>query len=136
MQAVQDKLHLRHVTVVHARAEDAARTQLRESMDVAVARAVAPLNVLCEYLLPFVRVGGRVLCWKGPAVREELDAGLRAAKLLGAQGEGLARLPIEGREHYVQSFVKVQKIDRRYPRRSGMPAKDPLGNPVKKEKNV
>ncbi len=135
LQAVREKLGLQNIEVLHARAEDAARTALRESMDVALARAVAPLNVLCEYMLPFVRVGGRMLCWKGPAVREELESGERAAKLLGAEAEGLLRLPIEGREHYVQSFRKIQKIDRRYPRRSGTPAKDPLGITAKKEKN-
>ena len=127
LQAVAEKLTLENVTVLHARAEDAARTALREGCDLAVARAVAPLNVLCEYLLPFVRVGGRTLCWKGPAVQEEIAAGRRAAHILGAKAETLYRLPIEGREHYVQPFLKVQKTARPYPRKSGTPAKDPLG---------
>ena len=96
-------------------------------MDVAVARAVAPLNVLVEYLLPYVRVGGRMLCWKGPAVREEMAAGERACKMLGGQAEGLYRLPIEGREHYVHSAIKISATARRYPRKSGTPSKDPLG---------
>lgn len=135
LQAVKDELNLTNVSILHARAEDAARTELREGMDLAVARAVAPLNVLCEYLLPFVKVGGRALCWKGPAVKEELDAGLKAAKILSAQGEELVRLPIEGREHYVQAFKKTAAIARRYPRKSGTPAKDPLGKAVEKAKN-
>ena len=132
LQAVAERLALDSVSVLHSRAEDAARTALRESQDIAVARAVAPLNVLCEYLLPFVRPGGRALCWKGPAVREELGEGKRAALLLGARAEELARLPIEGREHYVQPFLKVQKTDRRYPRKSGTPAKEPLGKAPEK----
>ena len=107
--------------------EDGARGALREQMDVAVARAVAPLNVLAEYLLPYVRVGGRMLCWKGPAVREEMAAGERACKMLGGQAEGLYRLPIEGREHYVHSAIKISATARRYPRKSGTPSKDPLG---------
>ena len=68
LQAVRDELGAAHVTLLHARAEDAARIPgLRDSFDLAVARAVAPLPVLCEYLLPFVRTGGKALCWK-PAI--------------------------------------------------------------------
>lgn len=127
LQAVQQELGLENVEILHARAEDGARGDLRERMDIAVARAVAPLNVLCEYLLPYVRVGGRMLCWKGPAVREEMAAGERACKMLGGRAEGLYRLPIEGREHYVHSAVKEAPTARRYPRKSGTPTKDPLG---------
>ena len=127
LSAVCDELQLPNVTVLHARAEDGARGALREQMDVAAARAVAPLNVLAEYLLPYVRVGGRMLCWKGPAVREEMAAGERACRMLGGQAEGLYRLPIEGREHYVHSAIKISATARRYPRKSGMPSKDPLG---------
>ena len=137
LQAVADAMSLRNVRILHARAEDAARSDLREQMDVAVARAVAPLNVLCEYLLPFVRVGGHALCWKGPALREELADGQRAARILSAEAETLFRLPIAGREHYVQSFRKMEKTVRRYPRKSGTPSKEPLGKahekPQKKE---
>jgi len=129
LQAVCDKLQLANVTVLHARAEDGARGALRETMDLAVARAVAPLNVLAEYLLPYVRVGGYALCWKGPAVREELTAGKKAAVILGARAEELLHLPIEGREHYIQPLKKSETTARRYPRKSGTPSKDPLGNP-------
>ena len=135
--AVTDALALKNVRILHARAEDAARSDLREQMDIAMARAVAPLNVLCEYLLPFVRVGGHALCWKGPAVTDELADGEKAAQILGAQAEPLVRLPIQGREHYVQPFLKVEKTVRRYPRKSGTPSKEPLGKapekPQKKE---
>ena len=137
LQAVTDELGLQNVRVLHARAEDAARSDLRERMDLATARAVAPLNVLCEYLLPFVRVGGHALCWKGPAVREELPEGQRAARILGAETLPLLRLPIEGREHYLQPFRKTEKTVRRYPRKSGTPSREPLGkvpeSPRKKE---
>jgi len=127
LQAAAEKLALDNVRVLHSRAEDAARTELREHFDLAVARAVAPLNVLCEYLLPFVREGGRALCWKGPAVREEQADARRAALLLGAREEPLARLPIPEREHYVQPYRKIQKTVRQYPRKSGTPSRNPLG---------
>jgi len=129
LSAVCEKIQLKNVTVLHARAEDGARGQLRETMDLAVARAVAPLNVLAEYLVPYVRVGGYALCWKGPAVKDEFTAGKKAAGILGAKAEELVRLPIDGREHYIQPLQKIAVTARRYPRKSGTPGKDPLGNP-------
>ncbi len=127
LQAVADKLELKNVTVMHGRAEEAAHSQLRESMDIAVARAVAPMNVLCEYLLPFVRVGGYALCWKGPGLFDEKKAGSTAAAILGSVEDVLLRLPIENREHYVQAYLKQATTDVRYPRRAGKPLKAPLG---------
>lgn len=71
LQTVIDALHLTNVTLVHARAEDGARMPAhREKYDLAVARAVAPLPVLAEYLLPYAAPGGKALCWKGPSVTE------------------------------------------------------------------
>ncbi|MBR5230994.1 MAG: 16S rRNA (guanine(527)-N(7))-methyltransferase RsmG [Clostridia bacterium] len=126
LSAVCEKLSLSNVTVLHARAEDGARGALRETMDIAVARAVAPLNVLCEYLVPYVKTGGYALCWKGPAVKDEIEAGKKAAEILGGKAEELVRLPIEGREHYIQPVKKIQPTARRYPRKSGTPSKEPL----------
>ena len=126
LQAVVGQAGLRNVTVIHGRAEDAARGDLRESMDIAAARAVAPLNVLLEYLLPFVRQGGRALCWKGPAVMEERDAGGRTARMLGGREDTLVRLPIPEREHYVLSYRKTGKTADPYPRKSGIPSRQPL----------
>ena len=127
LQAVADKLELKNVTVIHGRAEEAARSRLRETMDIAVARAVAPMNVLCEYLLPFVRIGGYALCWKGPGLFDEKKAGCAAAAILGSAEDILLRLPIENREHYVQAYLKQTVTDARYPRRAGKPLKAPLG---------
>lgn len=132
LQHVCDTLELKNVTVLHARAEDGARGGLRETMDLAVARAVAPLNVLSEYLVPYVKIGGYALCWKGPAVKDEIPAGKKAAQILGGKAEELVRLPIEGREHYIQPVKKMVATARRYPRKSGTPSKEPLGIDVPK----
>lgn len=84
LEAVCAATETRNVSLYHLRAEDGGRRKdLRESFDVAVVRAVAPLNVLCELLLPFVRPGGRMIAWKGPALSDEMAAGDRAARLLG-----------------------------------------------------
>lgn len=130
LQAALDELGVTNVTLLHRRAEDAARDSLlREQFHLAVARAVAPTAVLAEYLLPFVRVGGKALCWKGPGLMEELPQGRRAAFVLGGQtGEPLP-CPFPGREwqHQLLPIQKTEKTPRQYPRKAGTPGKAPLG---------
>ena len=119
-----------NTTLIHARAEDGARrAELREQFDYAVARALAPTNVLCEYLLPYVKSGGAALCWKGPALREELESGRRAAHLLGGRLEMPVHCCVEGRpwEHMILPVRKVQQTPKEYPRKAGIPASKPLG---------
>lgn len=132
LSAVVEDLGLTNVRLVHARAEDGARApEHRERYDLAVARAVAPLPVLCELLLPFVAVGGRMLCYKGPAAQDELEAGRRAARMLG--GGPLEALPVavpgqpEWR-HMVVACRKAEKTVRQYPRKAGTPGRSPLGS--------
>ena len=78
---------------MHGPRTGARNPEHRERYDLAVARAVAPLPVLCELMLPFVAVGGRMLCYKGPAAQDELEAGGRAARMLG--GGALEVLPAD-----------------------------------------
>lgn len=130
LQAVKDALGLENVTLLHCRAEDAGRNPaLREQFDLAAARAVAPLSVLAEYLLPLVRVGGRALCWKGPALLAELPQGRRAAHLTGGRAEEPIPCEIPGRDwqHLLLPIRKVSPTARAYPRKAGLPAKKPLG---------
>ncbi len=130
LQAVIDALHLTNVTLVHARAEDGGRNSLyRERFDIAVARAVAPLPVLAEYLLPYVRTGGLALAWKGPGVAEELTQGRRAAHLLGGRLEEAIPVVIPGRDwaHMLVPIRKAQATSSAYPRKAGTPGKKPLG---------
>ena len=130
LDAVREAVGADNVTLVHARAEDGARRpELRERFDIAAARAVAPLPVLAEYLLPYVRVGGSALCWKGPALADELTAGRRAAHLLGGKAGEPVPCPIPGRDwdHSVLPIAKVSRTPAAYPRRAGLPARRPLG---------
>lgn len=135
LAAVVDALGLKNVRLVHARAEDGGRDPAhRERYDVAAARAVAPLPVLCELLMPFVRVGGHMACYKGPAASAELEAGARAAKLLG--GGKVSALPVAipsqpEWQHCVLLCPKEQKTVRQYPRKAGTPSREPLGGFVK-----
>lgn len=131
LEAVVRELGLTNVTLCHSRAEDGGRNPaLRERFDVAVARAVAALPVLAEYLLPYVRVGGMALCWKGPALRQELEAGRAAARLLGGQVEEPLPVTFPGRdwEHLLLPIRKCEKTLRQYPRKAGTPGRSPLGS--------
>ena len=135
LQAVIDDLQVRNVTLVHARAEDGAQfPQHREKYDVAVARAVASLSVLSEYLLPYVRVGGKAVCWKGPALLEELPQGRKAAFLLGGKVQEPISVTFPGRDwqHMLLPIHKTAKTARQYPRKAGTPGKSPLGGNDKK----
>ena len=119
-----------NIDIVHARAEDGARrADLRERFDAACARAVAPLNVLSELLLPYVRVGGKMLCWKGPAVEEEMESGRRAAFLLGGTLQPAIPCPLAGRDwdHRILPVLKSRTTPGKYPRKAGTPKKEPLG---------
>ena len=128
LRSVIDALGLNAVAL-HLRAEDAARRpELREAFDLATARAVAPMNVLCEYLLPFVRVGGRVLALKGPGLEDELARAGNAAALLGGEVERVVPLEIPGRDwdHRAVWLRKRAPTPDRYPRRAGVAEKRPL----------
>ncbi len=120
----------KNVKLIHARAEDGGRMpELREKFDIAAARAVASLPVLCELLLPYVRIGGKALCWKGPGLREEAEAGRKATFLLGGKTGGIIPCPVEGRdwEHLILPVEKKNKTPGIYPRKAGVPRSKPLG---------
>lgn len=128
LQSVIDALGLNAVAL-HMRSEDAARVPgLREGFDLAVARAVAPMNVLCEFLLPFVRVGGHMLAMKGPNLDAELAEAENAIGLLGGRLERTIDLPIPGRDwnHRAAWIAKAEATPEKYPRRAGLPEKRPL----------
>ena len=114
---------------VHLRAEDGARKpELRESFDIATARAVAALNLLSEYLLPFVRVGGQMMVLKGPTLEEELHQAENALNLLGGRFSHEDAVAIPGRDwdHRVAWIEKTAPTPEKYPRRAGKPEKKPL----------
>ena len=127
LNAVIDDLQLKNVKVIQDRAEVLGQhPEHREQYDRAVARAVAPLNVLCEYLLPFVKVGGYALCWKGPAAGEEGTDGAFAAEKLGGRLESFIEMPQQDTRHVLVPVIKIEKTLPQYPRKNGIPAKRPL----------
>ncbi len=126
---VVQALHLKGVTVLHARAEDLGQDAIhRERYDWAVARAVAPLPVLAEYLLPLVKLGGAMLAQKGSGVRAELDQAANAIALLGGRLEALDEfeLPLLNEKRTLVKILKEKATPRKYPRKAGLPSKKPL----------
>jgi 16S rRNA (guanine527-N7)-methyltransferase len=116
------RLGLRNVAVTCERAERTGTSDLRESFDIATARALGPLSVVCELTLPLVRVGGLALLVKGAKADEELDAAKRAIALLGAAHAGTLETPT-GR---IVVLEKRAPTPRTYPRREGEPKRAPL----------
>jgi len=122
-------LDLGKVTVIHGRAEDLGRDEgHRESYDLVLARAVADLTVLVEYLLPLCRLGGKCIAQKGSSAHEELRAAQHAISLLGGQVHYLVPVELPGlaETRYLVVINKVARTPPQYPRRPGMPSKRPL----------
>jgi len=117
------------VEVIQARAEDLGqKAEHREKYDWAVARAVAQMNVLMEYLLPLVKIGGMVLAQKGESAPAEVQEAEKAMKLLGGKLKQLlpVNLPGVADDRYLVLIDKVAATPPKYPRKAGLLAKQPL----------
>ena len=128
-QHIVEILRLRDVEVLPERAEAVGlSTAHRESYDWALARAVATMSTLMEYLLPLVRVGGRALAMKGEGGPAEAQAAEGAMRLLGGHLQQLLPVTLPGVEdqRYLIIVEKMAATPDRYPRRTGLPTKKPL----------
>jgi 16S rRNA (guanine527-N7)-methyltransferase len=129
LEAMITELKLSNSIVVSARAEDAAQDVAhREQYDVAIARAVAEMPTLSEYLLPFVKLGGLAIAMKSKDVQAEIDRAEVAIKTLGGQVKQLVSTAIPGLDEtrYLVGLEKIASTPEKYPRRAGMPSKKPL----------
>ena len=128
LHTVATELDLANVTILHARAETAGQQPLyRESFDLCVSRSVAPLPTLLEYMLPFVRRGGRLLCMKGAAAKDEVSRARHANQTLGGRVIALHKpLPDIEDTATVIEIEKRQPTPPTYPRYPGVPKKMPL----------
>ncbi|HEY64034.1 MAG TPA: 16S rRNA (guanine(527)-N(7))-methyltransferase RsmG [Caldilineae bacterium] len=129
LEHVIAELNFREVAAIHARAEELAhQPEHRETYDLALARAVAPLAPLLELTLPFLQIGGWLLAYKGPAVATEVMAAERALAVLG--GELHRVIPVEvpylAEERFIVAVRKVRPTPERFPRRPGIPVRKPL----------
>lgn len=129
LNEVIDQLGLTDISTIHGRAEDYAKqAEYREQFDLCVSRAVANLSILSEYCIPYVKVGGMFIPYKSGEIDEEVAQAKKAVHLLGGRLENVVKFQLPESE-ISRSFVKIKKVNnttKKYPRKSGLPAKEPL----------
>lgn len=129
LNEVCDKLKLDKIENIHSRAEELAKNKkYREQYDIVTSRAVARLASLVEYMLPFVKVGGRCICMKGSNVDEELTEAKKAINILGGEIEKVDKflLPNSDIERNIVIIKKIKNTLSKYPRKPGTATKQPI----------
>jgi len=124
---VINELQLKNTHAFHDRAEDFAAKN-REKFDISVARAVAPLNTLSEYLLPLVKIGGNAIIYKSAKLNEEIKEAHKAITVLGAKIDSIQRFFIEeeGLERNILILNKISQTQKKYPRNKNQPKLNPI----------
>ncbi len=129
LQEVIKELKLSKIEAIHSRVEEFARKkEYREKFDYATSRAVANLSTLSEYLVPLIKIGGRCICMKGPNVDDEIMEGKNAILILGGELEKIDKLKLPDSD-ICRTIITVEKVKNtplKYPRKPGLPAKEPL----------
>lgn len=129
LNTIIEKLELKNINVIHGRAEDYAKQkEYREKYELCVSRAVANLSTLSEYCIPYISVGGMFISYKSDEIDEELLKSKNAVKILGAKISDVIRFQLPGTD-IRRTFIKIEKIKNTpkiYPRRAGIPGKEPL----------
>ncbi|MEE1342780.1 MAG: 16S rRNA (guanine(527)-N(7))-methyltransferase RsmG [Lachnospiraceae bacterium] len=129
LEEVVEQLQLTDISCIHSRAEDLAQNkEYREQFDLCVSRAVANLSTLCEYCIPFVKVGGNFVSYKSGVIQEELEQAKYAISTLGGELSEVINFTLPETD-IERSFIKIKKnknTQKKYPRKAGLPGKEPL----------
>lgn len=129
LDGLVQKLNLADISLVHGRAEEVGKnSQFRESFDIVTARAVAAMNVLTEFCLPLVKIGGQFVAMKSEKAPEEMKTASYAIKTLGGEIKRQESVELPN-DAGIRNFIfvsKVAKTPKKYPRKPGTPAKKPL----------
>lgn len=129
LNAVIKKLNLKNIQAIHYRAEDAGhKEEYREKHDIVLSRAVSRLNTLVEYMMPFIKIGGKCICLKGPNIKDEIEEAKNAIEILGGKIERIEEyvLPESDIERTVVIIKRVKHLPNKYPRKAGVPSNRPL----------
>ena len=129
LNLVIEELKLKDIKAIHGRAEELSRKdQYREQYDICISRAVASLNTLSEYCMPFVKKGGYFISMKGPEIEEELEMSKKAISLLGGEivEYQINNIPGSDINHSLIIIKKIKNTPDKYPRGGGKPRKNPL----------
>ena len=129
LDEVISQLGLTEICTIHGRAEEYARKEeYREQFDLCVSRAVANLSTLSEYCLPYIQVGGIFVPYKSGEIDDEVEQSKKAVRILGGNIKEVMKFELPGTDIH-RSFVlihKEQHTQKKYPRKAGIPAKEPL----------
>ncbi|MDD5866946.1 MAG: 16S rRNA (guanine(527)-N(7))-methyltransferase RsmG [Lachnospiraceae bacterium] len=129
LDEVIERLGLEEINCIHSRAEDGGRNpDLREKYDIAVSRAVAPLQILSEYCLPYVKVGGAFIAYKSGDTEKEVIEAKNGIRKLGGGNISCQKFTLYDSDIH-RSLIKIDKLEATsnfYPRKAGMPSKKPL----------
>ena len=125
---ISSKMNLDRLEIIHTRAEDLAMQKgYRESFDYATTRAVSRLNTIVEYMLPFIKVGGKAICMKGPNIKEELEEAKKAIEVLGGKVESVENILLDDEfERNIVIISKEKLTPKQFPRSKGKPVKEPI----------
>ena len=129
LNTVISELGLREIEAVHGRAEDFAKTgMLREKYNLCVSRAVANLSTLSEYCLPYVAVGGYFISYKSEKITDEIQMAQHAIQILGGEIYKQEEFILPNSDIYRNLLMikKIQDTPKKYPRKAGLPSKEPL----------
>ena len=129
LNVVIQELKLKNINAIHGRAEEFNKINgERESYEIVVSRAVAKLNVLLEYMLPFVKIGGKCICMKSTDIDEELKEAEKAIDILGGKIEKVDTIILENTDikRKIVIIEKIKETPKRYPRKAGTPGKEPI----------
>lgn len=129
LNTIIENLSLKNIETIHGRAEDLARREEhREQYDFCVSRAVANLSTLAELCVPFVKKDGYFISYKSEKVKEELSTGKKAMEIFGGKLEDILKyqLPDSDMSRTLLIIKKEKNTPKKYPRKAGIPAKEPL----------
>ena len=129
LEEVIEKNNLKNIKAIHARAEEIGHNkEYRGTCDIVTSRAVAKLNVLLEYMMPLVKIGGKCICLKGPNIEEEIEEARNAIEILGGEIEKVESivLPDSDNKRTIIVIKAVKQLPNKYPRKAGTPTVSPL----------
>lgn len=129
LEIVRKEIGINNVNLIHGRAEELARNQqYRQQYDIVVSRAVARLNILLEYMIPFLKIGGTCICMKAANCEEEISEANKAIELLGGKIEFIDKTTLPNTEILRNNIIikKIKETPNKYPRKPGTPVKEPI----------
>ena len=129
LKEVKKELNLNNLELIHSRVEDIAKNlEYRENIDIIVSRAVANLRILAEYMIPFLKIGGECICMKGPNIDNEIEESKKAIEILGGKIERIENINLleDDIKRNIIIIKKIRQTPSKYPRKAGIPVKQPI----------